>query len=352
MKYTGNFRTSPQPHERKGADEFGRRAFRPEYYRPDPGLVDAVNTSLLLNMPLLLMGEPGVGKSKLADSVSAEFGLGVPLKFFAKSISLSRDLYYTYDAIGHFRASQTRPETDEVSPAEFIRLSALGKAIIMTRESGSVPVKLPSFQTWRKQRSVVLIDEIDKAPRDFPNDILNELEDLFFEIPELGSAESGAVRIEATRESELFPIVIITSNSEKDLPDAFLRRCVFYHIPFPSDPFRLRDIVKAHTGLLREGQEQLEKDALECFLRFRERQIWLKPPSPAELLDWIFVLSRRQDGEDLSLKKNPKAGRTTLPALFKTKADLGKAIEVFDEWASAAVPAPPPLSDQKPLFLA
>ena len=289
------------------------------------------------------MGEPGVGKSKLADSVSAEFGLGAPLKFFAKSISSSRDLYYTYDAIGHFRASQTRVGTDEVSAAEFIRPSALGQAIIRTHEPDDAPLKLPSFQTWKKQRSVVLIDEIDKAPRDFPNDILNELEDLFFEIPELACAGTGAVRIEAVRDSDLFPIVFITSNSEKDLPDAFLRRCVFYHIPFPSDARRLSDIVKAHTGLLRDGQEQLEKDALECFLRFRERQTWLKPPSPAELLDWIFVLSRKQDGENFSLKKNPETGRTTLPALFKTKADLAKAIEVFDEWVSGAKSAPPRL---------
>jgi MoxR-like ATPase len=332
MKYTGNFRAIPYDQTEKGIDAFGRRAFRAEYYRPDAGLVDAVNTALVLNMPLLLMGEPGVGKSKLAESVSAEFGLGLPLKFFAKSVSLSRDLYYSYDAIGHFRAIQNRGEGESVSAAEFINLSAFGRAILKTHDATHAPLKLPSFQNWKKQRSVVLIDEVDKAPRDFPNDILNELEDLFFEIPELPSP-SGPVRVEAMRDPELFPIVIITSNSEKDLPDAFLRRCVFYYIPFPSDAGRLDDIVRAHTGLLRHDQEVLEKDALECFLWLRERQAWVKPPSPAELLDWIFVLSRKNDGVDFSLKVNREAAKATLPALFKTKADLTKANEIFDEWA-------------------
>jgi len=332
MKYTGNFRITLDEQTEKGADAFGRRAFRPEYYRPDAGLVDAVNTALVLNMPLLLMGEPGVGKSKLAESVSAEFGLGPPLKFFAKSVSSSRDLYYSYDAIGHFRAIQSRGATETVSAAEFINLSAFGQAILKTHDPTHAPLKLPSFQSWKKQRSVVLIDEVDKAPRDFPNDILNELEDLFFEIAELPSS-SGPVRVEVVRDPELFPIVIITSNSEKDLPDAFLRRCVFYHIPFPSNPGRLQDIVKAHTGLLWRDQEILEKDALECFLWLRERQTWVKPPSPAELLDWIFVLSRKNDGLDFSLKVNREAAKATLPALFKTKADLSKASTIFDEWA-------------------
>jgi MoxR-like ATPase len=348
MKYTGEVRKSTDSHERKGADEFGRRAFRPEYYRPEPGLIDAVNTALLLSMPLLLMGDPGVGKSKLADSVADEFGLGAPLRFFAKSSSSSRDLYYSYDAIAHFRASQTRAGSEEVSTAEFIRLSALGQAILKTHEPDEAPLTLPSFKSWKKQRSVVLIDEIDKAPRDFPNDILNELEDLFFEIPELALTGAGAMRIDATRDPGLFPIVIITSNSEKDLPDAFLRRCVFYHIPFPSDE-RLSRIVKAHTGLLRNDQGKLEKEALECFRWFRERQIWLKPPSPAELLDWIFVLSRTTKGDDFSLRKNPDAGRSTLPVLFKTKDDLAKAVEAFDEWLrSATSPAASASTAAKP----
>src|SRR5262245_52754184 len=197
----------------------------PAGYLPDPGLVDAVNVALLLGQPLLLTGEPGTGKTQLAYSLAWELGFEPPLSFETKSTSVARDLFYTYDAVSHFRAAQTREGSADV--LSYITWNAFGAAILRSRPIEEVRQWLPpDFAHTGPQRSIVLIDEIDKAPRDFPNDLLNEVENLFFRVPELNNA-----RIEANEDRR--PVLVLTSNSEKNLPEAFLRRCVYYNIPFP-----------------------------------------------------------------------------------------------------------------------
>src|ERR1700760_2919691 len=146
-------------------------------YLPDEGLVDAVNVALILRKPLLLTGEPGTGKTSLAASVAAELGLDRPLRFQTKSTSIARDLFYYYDSLGHFHAAQTQKQRGSIEPAEYIKIQALGKAIIRTLDPLKVREVLPDFEHHSPRRSVVLVDEVDKAPRDFPNDILHEIED-------------------------------------------------------------------------------------------------------------------------------------------------------------------------------
>lgn len=202
---------------------------RPEAYLPDKGLIDAVNVALLLGQPLLLTGEPGTGKTQLAYNLAYQLGLGEPLKFETKSTSTARDLFYVYDILGRFHAVQAGQlgETTQRNSVDFLTYNALGLAIILTNPPESIKNWLPvDFVYTEPRRSVVLIDEVDKAPRDFPNDILSEVENTYFRIPELGN-----VKIPAN--PDLKPILVLTSNSEKHLPDAFLRRCIYYHILFP-----------------------------------------------------------------------------------------------------------------------
>src|SRR5262249_18563233 len=148
-----------------------------------------------------------------------------------------RDLFYTYDAISHFRAAQIA----DTGALSYITWNALGRAILLSRSTEEIREWLSAdFVHDGPRRSVVLIDEVDKAPRDFPNDLLNEVEEMFFRVPELKN-----VRIDA--DAKLRPIIVLTSNSEKNLPDTFLRRCVYYNIPFP-DRDRLVKIVMSRIG--------------------------------------------------------------------------------------------------------
>jgi MoxR-like ATPase len=187
-------------------------------YKPDDELVDAIKVALVLRKPLLLTGEPGTGKTDLGRYLAWKSGF-LFFQFEAKSNSVSRDLYYHYDSLGRFQATQSGEKTEAQS---FLRFHALGEAILQSRAKESLDDRvvglLPSdFKHQGPRQSVVVIDEIDKAPRDFPNDLLNELEHNFFRMPELGVGR-------VTAGESLEPILVITSNSEKNLPAPFLRR--------------------------------------------------------------------------------------------------------------------------------
>lgn len=299
----------------------------PAGYLADAGAVDAVNVAMLLGQPLLVTGEPGTGKTQLAYSVAWELNFDPPLKFETKSTSTARDLFYTYDALGRFHAAHTGEGSQNT--ADYITYNALGLAILYANESASVRHLVNGDLPRRKvRRSVVLIDEIDKAPRDFPNDILNEIEGLYFRIPELKN-----VRVDL--DPELRPIVIITSNSEKHLPDAFLRRCVYYNIAFP-DHERLTKIVASRLGeSLAEDMEILDS-ALDLLMRLRDPRLGLvKKPSTGEFLAWLRVLRASGVDTDQSLHRHGENVSYGLTTLIKTADDIPRARQVVEEWAKA-----------------
>ncbi len=305
---------------------FSRRSqlLKPEHYIADLGLRDACNVSLLLGQPLLLTGEAGTGKTQFAYSLAWELGFEPPLKFETKSNSTARDLFYTYDALKRFQDAQSGGVS--LSPLDYITYQALGLAILRTKDPSEVQEFLPSdFQFSGKTRSVVLIDEVDKASRDFPNDLLNELDsDMYFRIPELRN-EKIAV------DPDLQPILIITSNSEKDLPDAFLRRCVYYNVPFPERE-RLEEIVANRLGLYVGDSSPLLKSILDLFDRLRSPQSGLrKKPSTAELLSWLLTLrSLEYDTNTDSVQKDVIL--RTLSSLVKTAEDQEIARKIVNQW--------------------
>ncbi|MCB1824653.1 MAG: AAA family ATPase [Candidatus Competibacteraceae bacterium] len=362
--YTG--RGGRAPAKLKDLPSINPEALRaPEGYLAPPDLAAAVDVALTLGMPLLLTGEPGSGKSALADSVAHELGLGQALRFVVKSDTEARDLFYRFDTVGRFHAAQT-PGAD-AHPGRYISFAALGKAILHAKppsfvEELGVPARAVDHPGERT-RSVVLIDEIDKAPRDVPNDILVEIETMRFDIPEL-SGGGRAVRIgldDARNENQYRPIVIFTSNREKALPEPFLRRCAFYHLEFP--PFKAAEgdpeavtvtgIVGARLGGRyerdRSRDAERRKNLAIDFFRFlrADRRGLERRPTLAELLDWLDFLMPQavapDQWEELAALEKPgsEAERWLLTSietlLLKKPTDQRRddrrgAAVLLDEW--------------------
>lgn len=315
---------SSQPEPKELTPTILGDADHPAGYMPDPGLVDAVNVALALRQPLLITGEPGTGKSQLARSVAYQLGLDPPLNFETKSTSVAKDLFYTFDNIARFRAAQT--SAVERPFAEYLTFNALGLAIVLANHEEQVRDCLPKhFVHPGQRRSVVLIDEIDKAPRDFPNDILNEVDRFFFRIPEAGGRMISA-------DERFRPVLIMTSNSEKSLPDAFLRRCIFYSIPFP-EPARLEQIVLTRlTGQLENGATLL-RESVGFFVELRKPDSALgKKPGTAELLNWLVAMLEFGCDPSQALKSQSRTVRKTLSAVSKVVEDQEKIQEHFDRW--------------------
>jgi MoxR-like ATPase len=261
----------------------------PRLYLADKPLRDAVNVSLALGQPLLLTGEPGTGKTQLAASVARELNLPPPLVFNTKTTSTAKDLFYRYDALRHFHDAQFQKVG--VGVEAYITYEALGLAILLSQEPLEADPFLPDGLKGKgPTRSVILVDEVDKAPRDLPNDVLNEIESMSFAVKETGRTFAADARFR--------PILVLTSNSEKNLPDAFLRRCVFYHIPFPN-PERLRHIVARRLAPTHAFTSQMLENAIRHFERIRSLPL-KKKPATAECLAWIQILQKMKiDVENL-----------------------------------------------------
>ncbi len=227
-------------------------------YVVPPALEEAVLVSEITGRPLLLKGEPGTGKTLLAQALAEERNRPI-FRWHVKSISLAKDGLYFYDALSRLNDSRFAENSEKIKNIEnYISLGALGQA----------------FDS--NEPCVVLIDEIDKADAEFPNDLLLELDQMEFVITETGR------RVHAKQR----PLAIITSNNEKELPDAFLRRCIFHYIDFPEPDF-MKVIVRAHFP---DIEQKLLSSALEIFYKLRGMNDLKKKPSTSELIDWIRIL--------------------------------------------------------------
>lgn len=219
-------------------------------------LMDSVNVAIALQKPLLIKGEPGTGKTMLAEAVAQSLGKRLVI-WNIKSTTKAQDGLYMYDTIQRLYDGQFGEEgVDDI--ARYIKLGKLGEA----------------FDS--DEQVVLLIDEIDKADLEFPNDLLWELDQMEFYIHETKRTVKAKQR----------PIVIITSNAEKELPDAFLRRCIFHYIDFPDETL-MEDIVKVHFPNV---EENLLKEVMKVFYEIRSFRDIRKKPSTSELIDWINAL--------------------------------------------------------------
>lgn len=312
---------------------------RPEPYIAPDLLKRAVNMAIYLRRPLLLEGEPGTGKTRLAYAVAYE--LGYPLKEISvRSTSEARDLLYTFDAIRRLYDIQehnAQALLRAAAAAATIAASPGGApspqatATARTSSNGSTAPDLASYVKLgelgraielaeQDTPSVVLIDEIDKADIDFPNDLLLVLDRLQFTIDEIGKRHDALFGHTRSERRPFLPIVIITSNREKELPPAFLRRCLYYFIPFPKSAAEVEPILEAHFKTKVTG---IYTAALARFMELRAMQ-WRKPPSTSELIDWVAVLERDAAGDPALVETLLQMKPPELPyleALLKTQSD-------------------------------
>jgi MoxR-like ATPase len=255
-------------------------------------LMNAVNVAIALQKPLLIKGEPGTGKTMLAESIAKALGKELII-WSIKSTTKAQEGLYVYDTVQRLYDSQFG-EGDVADIKQYIKLGKLGEAFTA------------------QDQAVLLIDEIDKADLEFPNDLLWELDKMEFYINET----------KETVRTKHRPIVIITSNAEKELPDAFLRRCIFHYIEFPNAE-KMAEIVKVHYG---DVEKKLLTQAMEAFYRIRDMKEIQKKPSTSELLDWLQALMISGISVDRIREEIPFAG-----VLLKKNQDIDTMHEIKEK---------------------
>ncbi|MEZ4472238.1 MAG: MoxR family ATPase [bacterium] len=263
-------------------------------YAASPELIDAINVALALGVPLLITGEPGTGKTQVAWYVAWYFGLDLHrqlFKYVVRSTSQAKELLYGFDDVAYFRDKDARPR------ATFVE-------------------KGPLWEAWEAgPATVVLIDEVDKAPRDFPNDLLDVLDQQEFRVPEM-----GADFVLRRPEGKPAPLMIITSNSERRLPGPFLRRCVFHHIELTEELVR--------QAVERQTFKRLDAAALDAaqrrFFELRGVRELRKKPTTSELLAWLAILDLRGGLDAEALRRMPLGALPALGTLIKDRDDLDR----------------------------
>ncbi len=256
-------------------------------------LMLAVNASITLERPLLVKGEPGTGKTMLAEEVASALNMRL-ITWHIKSTTKAQHGLYEYDAVSRLRDSQLGDERVK-DIRNYIDRGKLWDAFTA------------------EEKIVLLIDEIDKADIEFPNDLLQELDRMEFFVYETGETIKAKVR----------PIVIITSNNEKELPDAFLRRCFFHYIRFP-DPQTMQEIVDVHYP---DIKKELVKESLEAFFQMREVPGLKKKPSTSELLDWLKLLMAEDIPPEVLRGKD---GNKTIPPLYGALLKNEQDVHLFE----------------------
>lgn len=283
-----------------------------DFYVASTEVAETVNLAIELKRPLLVEGEPGSGKTMLAYSIAKEKDLDTPIKISVKSTSQARDLLYRFDALRRLQDAQDPANQLAQHQYPYISLGPLGLAI------------------YRREPCIVLIDEIDKADIDFPNDLLDVMDTFTFQIADLPAEEEvmcidkKGFGCEVRAQTDVWPIVVVTSNREKQLPEALLRRCLYVYLDFPKSVEVLASIVRKNIKLsTNELNDKLLEAATRVFIKMREIALSgdaQKPPTTSELIDWVKILHWKE--------KIDLVGREETPfppyweTLFKTKPDL------------------------------